>query len=66
MQSYIVTSGVLFTLLVIVHIARIFVEGPAVILEPAFAASTILGVGMSTWALLLVRRVSIDDDSPED
>jgi hypothetical protein len=57
MRSYLVVSGALFALLVGAHVARMVVEGVGVAGHADFVVSTIVGVGMTAWALrLLVRK----------
>jgi hypothetical protein len=56
MRAYLIASGGIFALLVLAHIARLLSEGIMVAFEPIFAASTILGVGMSAWAWRLLMQ----------
>ncbi|MGH8221818.1 MAG: hypothetical protein ACREQZ_02480 [Woeseiaceae bacterium] len=63
MRAYVITSGLLFMILVVAHVARILSEGLRVATEADFAASTMLAIGMSAWALWLVRRCPADVSS---
>ena len=56
MRTYVMVSGAMFVLLVLAHVARLLFEGVMVAFQPVFAASTVLGVGMSVWAWYLLRR----------
>lgn len=57
MRTYVITSGAIFSLLVLAHIVRLLSEGVMVAFEPFFAASTMLGIGMTVWAWCLLRRL---------
>lgn len=50
MRSYIITSGILFGLLVLVHGFRLFAEGLGPLQNPVFLVSTLTSVAMSVWA----------------
>ena len=50
MRSYIITSGFLFALLVVVHALRVVAEGVAVVGNPVFVVSTLASAAMSVWA----------------
>lgn len=56
MKSYIITTGVVFGLLALVHIWRIIAEGPHLVKEPMFALTSVLSVGLSLWAWRVARR----------
>lgn len=55
MRSYIITSGVLFGLLVLVHGFRLVVEGLGPLSNPIFLVSTLSSVGMSVWAWFALK-----------
>jgi hypothetical protein len=56
MRSYLLTSGVIFFLIVVAHAARLVVEGTRPATEPSFLAATALAIGMCVWACVLLRR----------
>jgi hypothetical protein len=56
MRAYIVTSGTIFGLLVVVHIWRIAVEGLSVASDPWFVGSTLIALGLCGWAVGLARQ----------
>jgi hypothetical protein len=56
MKSYIATTGVIFALLALSHVARVFGEGTHVMREPIFVATTIASVGLCIWAILLLMK----------
>jgi hypothetical protein len=58
MRSYLLTSGIIFFLIVIAHAARIAAEGLHLSTEPDFLAATALALGMAIWACVLFRRKS--------
>ena len=56
MRAYISITGILFALIVVVHIWRAIEEGAHVVKEPSFLIATLLAIGMSLWAMILLRR----------
>ena len=54
MKAYVVTSGTIFALLVLAHIARVAAEGLRVAANPWFIASTLVAAGLSVWAFRLL------------
>jgi hypothetical protein len=50
MRTYIVTSGLLFVLLVAVHVLRLIAEGFGPLANPVFLASTGASAAMAVWA----------------
>jgi hypothetical protein len=58
MKAYIITTGLVFALITIAHIARIATESRHVLHEPIFLVLTILAAALSIWAFVVLRRVS--------
>lgn len=58
MKSYIITTGVLFVLLVVAHIARIVGEGWYLARDPFFVTATVVAGGLAGWAWRLARQPS--------
>lgn len=59
MKAYLIVTGVAFMLLVVVHVARIVVEGWHVAGSPVFIISTSVAAAMCVWAIWLYRRLSL-------
>ena len=57
MRAYVATSGVVFGLVVIAHIARLVVEGPRALHSPVFIVASFLAVGMLVWSVLVYLRL---------
>lgn len=57
MKAYIITSGAIFALITIAHIAHIAIE-THVLREPFFLLLTLLAAALSIWAFVVLRRVS--------
>jgi hypothetical protein len=53
-RGYVLTSGVIFLLITLAHVARIVVEGPHLAREPFFVLLTIATAGLSAWAWRVV------------
>ena len=58
MRAYLLTTGVIFLLIVVAHVARVASEGAHLAAEPSFILLTGLALGMSIWAGVLFRRGS--------
>jgi hypothetical protein len=55
MRAYIITSGTVFGLLVLAHIARLVLEGPRVMQDFWFVTFTVLAAALSLWAWRVLR-----------
>ena len=58
MKLYIITSGCIFALITIAHLARIATESHNILREPLFLILTLLAAALSIWAFVVLRRVS--------
>jgi hypothetical protein len=56
MKAYIMTTGAVFGLITLAHIARVFAEGPQLAREPWFILMTLAAAALSVWAVRLVWR----------
>jgi hypothetical protein len=56
MRAYIMTTGVIFALLVVAHVWRMAVESWRLAREPEYIVITLLAAGLSIWAFRLLRR----------
>jgi hypothetical protein len=57
MKAYVMTTGVVFGLIVVAHVARIVAEGPRLMTDPLFIFPTVLAIALSGWAWHLVRQM---------
>ena len=55
MRTYVMTTGILFGLVTIAHIWRVFEEGSALATEPWFILLTLAAAALSLWAWRLIR-----------
>ena len=58
MKAYVTTTGSVFGLLVLVHIARVVAEGPRVAADPLFVLLTVIAAVLCAWAGYLLRTRS--------
>lgn len=58
MKAYLMTTGVIFGLIVAAHIWRIVAENPALAKDPAYIVLTLLAAGLCLWAFRLLRLTS--------
>jgi hypothetical protein len=57
-RAYIITTGVVFALITVAHIARLATEPMHVLREPVFLTLTVLAAALSIWAFVVLRRVN--------
>jgi hypothetical protein len=57
MKAYVLTTGALFALLVLLHLWRFTIEGTALLQQPFFIVATIVPAAMCAWAWLVFRRL---------
>jgi hypothetical protein len=55
-RCYVIAAGIIFGLIFIAHLARIFAEGAGILREPIFVATSLLSLGMALWAVVLLTR----------
>lgn len=55
MRAYLVTTGLLFAFLVVLHVWRSWLEGPGIWREPTFVLFTVAPAALSVWAWRLYR-----------
>jgi len=58
MKAYLITTGIVFALVTLAHILRVFAEGPRPAKNPFFILLTLLVAGLSVWAWRLLRSPS--------
>jgi len=58
MKAYLITTGTVFGLITLAHIARVFAEGLHRATDPVFILLTLLAAGLSVWAWCLLKRSS--------
>jgi hypothetical protein len=54
MKAYIVTTGVIFGLIVVAHVWRVVEEGPQLASDPVYLLLTAAAAGLSGWAWRLL------------
>jgi hypothetical protein len=56
MRAYIGITGLVFALIFAMHVARILAEGSGLLHEPIMIVTSVLALGLSLWALVLLAR----------
>ena len=56
MRTYVMTTGVIFALLVAAHVWRLFAESASLARDPFYILITLAAGLLSVWACLLLRR----------
>lgn len=57
MKAYVITTGVVFGLLTIAHVARMIAERPGLAEEPWYVAITLASAALCGWAFVVLRRM---------
>ncbi len=57
MKAYLITTGTVFGLIALAHVARVLVERPLAT-DPWFVLLTLVAAGLSVWAWRLLRGSS--------
>jgi hypothetical protein len=55
MRAYVVTTGVIFGLLVVAHVWRAVVEGLHLATDPSYILITLAAVGLCLWAWRVLK-----------
>jgi hypothetical protein len=55
MKAYVTTTGIVFGLLTLSHIARFVAEGPHLATDPSFVLITLAAAALCIWAWRLLR-----------
>jgi hypothetical protein len=54
MKAYVMTTGAIFGLIVLAHVARVVAEGPRLATDPFFVLLTVLAAALCVWAVRLL------------
>lgn len=57
MKAYVIATGCLFALLVLVHVWRAVEEGPQLATRPEYIVVTVLAAAMCFWAWRVFRAI---------
>jgi hypothetical protein len=55
MRGYIITSGTVFGLILLAHVAKAMAEGVSTLNDPWFVGSSIVAAALAVWAIRLIR-----------
>jgi hypothetical protein len=58
MRTYVVTTGLVFGLLTLVHVWRVLEEGPHLARDPSYMLITLAAAALALWAWRLLRQSS--------
>ncbi len=56
MKAYVITTGVIFGLLTVLHLLRIVMENTHLAAEPIFILFTVASAALCIWAFYLLGR----------
>ncbi len=55
MKAYVITTGLVFALVTVAHVARVFMEDLALARSPEYVVITLFTAGLSVWAWRVLR-----------
>jgi len=58
MKAYLITTGIIFALILAAHILKAVDEGFKIAKDPFFVVLTLLAAGLSVWAWRLLWKLS--------
>ena len=58
MKVYVMTTGIIFGLVTLVHLWRVVVEGRGLASQPGFILATVVAAGFTVWAWRVFRPLS--------
>jgi hypothetical protein len=56
MRCYVIATGIVFFLMFLAHLVRLFAEGPGILHKPLIVLTTVLSLGLAIWAAVLTKR----------
>jgi hypothetical protein len=56
MRAYVITTGVVFGLLTVAHVARMVAERASLATDPVYLAITAASAALCVWAFVVLRR----------
>ena len=56
MRAFVAAAGVVFTLILMAHAARLLLEGLGLLREPVFVVSSLASLVAVIWSVLPLRR----------
>jgi hypothetical protein len=54
-KAYVMTTGIVFGLLTLVHLWRVLEEGSHLATDPGYVLITLIAAGLCVWAFWLLR-----------
>jgi hypothetical protein len=64
MNAYILITGVMFALIVLVHPSRVGAEGLHILTQPLLAVTSILSLVLMGWSVAVFRQWPSSDQQP--
>jgi len=56
MRCYVIATGIVFALMFVAHVARVFAEGSGILREPLIIVTSVIALGFTVWAVVLLTR----------
>jgi hypothetical protein len=58
MKAYVLTTGIVFVLVIAAHVARLAAEGLPPLQDPSFVFTSVLAAALVVWAARVLRQLS--------
>jgi hypothetical protein len=55
MRAYLITTGVVFGLITVLHVVHVYSEGWRRATDPFFMLTTLIALGLCVWSVRLLR-----------
>ena len=66
MRAYVITTGIVFGLIVLAHIGRAIAEGLGLLKDPFFILTSLMAAALSLWAWRVLRSIRGQSHSQGD
>jgi len=60
MRRYLIVTAAIFVIILGAHGMRVAAEGTRLLTEPDFVLASLAALGMTIWAVVLLRRPQLD------
>ena len=66
MKAYVITTGITFALLTLIHVGRIVWENTRLAVDPPFVMTTLACAGLAVWAAVVLAKLPRQRARPSD
>ena len=66
MKAYVITTGIVFGLIVAAHIARLAFEGLGPFRDPSFIFFSVVSGALALWSLRVLKAINLKNRDTDD